>query len=106
MVWNTILEAFGIDSLVVTQKQQQKFTTAEIQKPDDDNFISEAKKHRGKVYMKTGIEVNNANQCVDTVCILSLATQTDDVITTDSDVLVNVTNEITKQYTLLYSYIL
>ena len=56
--------------------------------------------------MKTGIEVNNANQCVDTVCILSLATQTDDVITTDSDVLVNVTNEITKQYTLLYSYIL
>ena len=49
MVWNTILQAFGIDSLVVTQKQQQKFTTAEIQKSDDDNFISEAKEHRGKV---------------------------------------------------------
>ena len=88
------------------QKQQNKFTTAEIQNPDGDNFISEAKKHRGKVYIKPGYEVNNANQCVATVCILSLATQTDDVITTDSDVSVNATNEITKQYTLLYSYIL
>ena len=56
--------------------------------------------------MKSGIEVNNANQCVVTVCILSLATQTDDVITTDSDVPVNATNEKTKQYTLLYSYML
>ena len=57
--------------------------------------------------MKSGIEVNNANQCVATVCILSLTTQTDDVITTtDSDVPVNVTNEKTKQYTLLYSYML
>ena len=56
--------------------------------------------------MKTGIEVNNANQCVAIVCILSLATHTNDVITTDSDVSVNATNEITKQYTLLYSYML